>query len=111
MAVGKAGTVTMDKAEGAQGWGGWFCREGRKGLCDRKRTGGRNARVRSFKRQDSVDTGMGLEMSGHELLPSSVFSLLELGLSLCPWDAAGPPRQVTTWSARPGCGGAQELSP
>lgn len=36
MAVGKAGAVTMDKAEGAQGWGGWLCREGRKGLRDRE---------------------------------------------------------------------------
>lgn len=76
-----------------------------------KRTQGRNARVRSFKRRDPVCTGMELEMSGHELLPSSVFSLHEYGLSLCPWDAASPPRQVTTWNARPGCGGAQELSP
>ena len=48
---------------------------------------------------------------GHELLPSSVLSFLEHSPSLCPWDAAGLPRQVTTWRAWPGCEGAQEFSP
>ena len=48
---------------------------------------------------------------GPRPLPSSELSLLELGLPLNPWDVSGLGREVATWRARQGRGGAREFTP
>ena len=50
-------------------------------------------------------------MPGPRPLPSSELSLLELGLPLNPWDVSGLGREVATWRARQGRGGAREFTP
>lgn len=98
----------MDKAKGAQ-------RMGRTGFAEMvgkdfqtgKGRRGRNEHTSSGPCLPSNEAG---NVPGHKRLPSSELSLLERGLPLLE-DVADLLRQVTTWRAGQGRGGARELSP
>lgn len=111
MAGGKARAFTTDKAEGAHRMGRMVLQRWQES-CPRQ-GGGDEAGMHVYLQgmEPCLHSNETRSVPGRERLPSSVLSLLERGLSLCPWAAAGPRRQVTAWSARPGRGGAQQLSP